>query len=358
MERTKMKNLVIILMTLTLAACASKAKQQAETEAQVQAEEAKRPRFEQGLKALDTNRFQDAAKIFDGLLVSKPGTELDLITLYNSGAAYEGMGDCARAAERFREVVRSSAGKYKRIEAQAFYHLSFMYECLGQDNKSIAALLDARKRASDLSFAVAYAEIPARLAAGYARIGNRVKALEYFALADKGLKKIVAAEEGHRQHQILAQSLFYMGQLNPAQRRAEGNPIAFLQGLSLQQPYLLQSVEMNSQPWSQRSAEDLETAYDNIFKFKIDDGAQRREFYTRAVQVCNELIRIRSPKTDKAVDDIYARVDNTLSKLNSEMAKVAETNRLTPEAQKRDSLKKQGRLVDPAPPKKPLRKKR
>lgn len=353
-----MKRLTVVLITVTLAACASKAKLQAEADARVQAEEVKRPRFEQGLKALDTNRFQDAAKIFDGLLVAKPGTELDLVTLYNSGAAYEGMGDCARAAQRFREVVRSSAGKFKRVEAQAFYHLSFMYECLGQDNKSIAALLDARKRSAELSFAVANAEIPARLAAGYARIGNRAKALEYFALADKGLKKIVAVEEGHRQHQILAQSLFYMGQLNPAQRRAEGNPIAFLQGLSLQQPYLLQSVEMNSQPWSQRAAEDLETAYDNIFKFKIEDGAKRREFYTRAIQVCNELIRIRSPKTDKAVEDLYVRVENTLSKLNSEMAKVAETNRLTPEAKKRDSLKKKGRLVDPALKKKPLPKKR
>jgi tetratricopeptide (TPR) repeat protein len=268
------------------------------------------------------------------------------------------MGDCARAAQRFREVVRSSAGKYKHVEAQAFYHLSFMYECLGQDNKSIAALLDARKRGSDLSFSVAHAEIPARLAAAYARIGNRAKALEYFALADKGLKKIVAAEEGHRQHQILAQSLFYMGQLNPAQRRAEGNPTAFLQALSLQQPYLLQSVEMNSQPWSQRAAEDIESAYDNIFKFKIENDGERREFYTRAIQVCNELIRIRSPKKDKAIDDIYARVDDTLSKLNSEMAKVAERNRLTPEAQKRGGLKRQGRLVDPGPKKKPLPKKR
>lgn len=353
-----MRITVAIFLTLIFNLGCSSAKKAKEADAQLMAEEAKRPRFELGVKALDNSRFGDAAKIFDGLLVSKPGTELDLITLYNSGAAYEGMGDCPRAAERFREVVRSSAGKFKRIEAQAFYRLSFMYECMGQDNKSITALLDAKKRSADLSFAVANAEIPARLAAGYARIGNRAKALEYFALADKGLKKIIAQEEGRRQHEILAQSLFYMGQLNPAQRRAEGDPVSFLQGLSLQQPYLLQSVEMNSSPWSGRAHDDLTLAYENIFKFKIDDEQSRRDFYTRAIQVCNELIRIRSPKSDPAIDQVYARVDSTLSRLNSEMAKVAETNRLTPEAQKRDSLKRQGRLVDPEPAKKPLPKKR
>lgn len=351
-----MKTRTLLLALVFVSACSSAKK--AEEDKQEMAEEMKRPRFEQGLKALDNNRFADAAKVFDGLLVSKPGTELDLITLYNSGAAYEGMGDCPKAAERLREVVRSSAGKFKRIEAQAFYRLSFMYECMGQDNKSIAALLDAKKRSSDLSFAVANAEIPARLAAGYARIGNRQKALEYFALADKGLKKIIAQEEGRRQHEILAQSLFYMGQLNPAQRKGEGDPIGFLQGLSLQQPYLLQSVEMNSTPWSTKAHDDLTTAYDNIFKFKIEDEKTRRDFYTRAIQTCNELIRIRSPKADPAIDQVYAKVDRTLSQLNSEMAKVAESNRLTPEAQKRDSLKRQGRLVDPEPAKKPLPKKR
>lgn len=353
-----MKTIALAISLLAIAACSSSQKKAELAEKQEMAEESKRPRFEQGLKALDNNRFADAAKIFDGLLVSKPGTELDLITVYNSGAAYEGMGDCPKAAERFREVVRSSAGKFKRIEAQAFYRLSFMYECMGQDNKSIAALIDAKKRSADLSFAVANAEIPARLAAGYARIGNRAKALEYFALADKGLKKIIAQEEGRRQHEILAQSLYYMGQLNPAQRRADGDPVAFLQGLSLQQPYLLQSVEMNSSPWSARAHDDINTAYDNIFKFKIEDEKIRREFYTRAIQVCNELIRIRSPKTDPVIDQVYARVDTTLSKLNSEMAKVAETNRLTPEAERRDGLKRQGRLVDPEPAKKPLPKKR
>lgn len=316
-------------------------------------EEAKRPKFEQGMKALDSNRFQDAARIFDQLLVSKPGTELDLITLYNSGAAYEGMGDCPRGAERFREVVRSSAGKFMRIESQALYRLSYMYECMGEDNKSITALLDARKRGRDLPFAVLNAEIPARLAAGYARIGNRAKALEYFAIAGKGLKKLVAQEEGKRQHTLLAQSLFFMGQLNPAQRRAEGDPITFLQGLSLQQPYLLQAVELAAQPWSQKAAEDLEAAYGNIWKYKIQDDKARREFFIRGIQVANELKRIRSPKSDPAVEQIYARVESTLSRFQTELAKVPESNRLTSEAESREGLKRQGRLIDPPPEAKP-----
>ncbi len=345
-----------VILLFVLAACASKPKMDDDV-LTPDPQAAKLPKFEQGLKALDQEHFKEAAAIFDKLLVSKPATELDLITLFNSGSAYEGLGDCKKASERYREVVRSSAGKYSNIEAQSFYRLSFMYECLGQDNKSVIALLDAKKRGSSLPYATLYAEIPARLAAGYARIGNRTKALEYFKLASQGLKKMVAEEQGHRQQQILAQSLFIMGQLNPAQRRAENDAISFLKGLSMQQPYLLQAVELNQQPWSQKAADDLETAYANIWKYKFSSEGARREFYIRGIQAANELNRIRLPKPDPAVDLIFKHVEEATSRLQTELAKIAETNRLTPEAEKREGLKRQGRLVDPKPPKRPLSKK-
>jgi tetratricopeptide (TPR) repeat protein len=334
-----------LLFIFALVACASKSKQ--EDPLKLNEEELKRPKFEQGMKALDASRFQEAADIFDRLLVAKPGSELDLITLFNSAAAYEGLGNCAKSSERYREVIRSSAGKFDRIEAEAFYRLSFMYECLGQDNKAIAALLDARKRSRALPYATANAEIPARLAAGYARIGNRAKAVEYFGIASKGLKKIVTQESGKKQQAVLAQSLFFMGQLNPAQRRGEGDPMTFINGLSLQQPYLLQSIELNQSPWSQKSAEDLEAAYENIWKYKFADQEQQRKFYIRALQTANELKSIRLPKADPLTDAVFRRVEDISSKLQNDLTKVAETNRLTPEAESREGLKRQGRLVDP-----------
>ena len=62
--------------------------------------------FDRGLKALDSEQYGQAAEIFDRLLVQKPATEFDLVTLYNSAAAYQGLGECNKAADRYRQVKR------------------------------------------------------------------------------------------------------------------------------------------------------------------------------------------------------------------------------------------------------------
>jgi tetratricopeptide (TPR) repeat protein len=307
--------------------------------------------FDRGLKALEGERYKEAADIFDRLLVQKPASELDLVTLYNSGAAYEGMGDCPKAATRYRELVRSFPGKFPRIEGQALFRLSLMYECMGQDKKAITALIDAKKRGLGLPAETLKAEIPARLAAAYARLGNRERALAYFKQASQGLKSVIASGGGRVERDLLGRTLFLMGQLNPAQRRADGDPGTFMQSLSMQQPYLLQAMELGHPTWSRRAAEDLNLAYDNFWKFKFEDSEKQRDFLVRGLQVVNELRKIRAPKSSEIVDDVYAHLDRTEKRLQAELAKVAETTKLTPEAERRQGLKRRGRLIDvPQPP--------
>lgn len=346
------KHLLSLAMIAALSACSSTSEKPAEPEVPPDL-----PVFEQGVRALDQQRYEDAAKIFDKLLVAKPASEHDLVIIFNSGAAYEGMGNCAKASERYRQVSRASAGKYAAIESQSFYRLSLMYECLGQDVKLITALLDARKRGRGLPPETLNAEIPARLAAAYARMGNKQKALDYFGIASKGLKKVIADKTGKRQTDALGQTLYLMGQLSSVQRRAEGDPVAFLQGLSMQQPYLLQAVETHHPVWSKRAAEDLETAYDNIWKYQPPEGEKQREFFVRSLQTIAELKRIRMPKDDPPVDAIFEKVDKTEARLRLEMSRYAENNKLTPEAEKREGLKREGRLIDPPKPAKPPVKK-
>jgi len=336
-----MKTLLALLMVCVAAGCASKKK------IDLSGEGEETPAFDQGLKALEREDYQQASKIFDELLIAKPASEKDLVITYNSGAAHEGLGHCAKAAERYREVVRSSAGKFKEIEGMALFRMSLMYECLGQDTKAITALLDARKRGKELSFETRNAEIPARLAAAYARINNKQKAIEYFAQASEGLKKIVGQTSNHKQKELLARTLFLMGQLNSSQRAAEVPPASYMQSVSMQQPYLLQAAELDHKTWSKRAGEDLITAYDNIWRFKIEDPAQRREFYTRGLQAVQELKKIRLPNANAAVNSIYAQVEKTEVLLHTELAKVAEVNKLTPAAEAREGLKRTGRVVDP-----------
>src|SRR5665213_4402945 len=137
----------LILTLLLVSACVTKPKKSSEIPDQDSPHQAE---FDRGVQALDGERYQEAASIFDSLLLEKPGTELDLVTLFNSGIAYEGLAQCKTAADRYRKVVRSSAGSFKRIEAEALFRLSLAYECLGQDAKTVTALLDAKRRGKDL----------------------------------------------------------------------------------------------------------------------------------------------------------------------------------------------------------------
>lgn len=313
--------------------------------------------FQQGLKALEQEDYVEAARIFDQLLVQEPATELDLVTLYNSGAAHEGLGDCRKAADRYHQAVRSSANRFRRLEAMAFFRLSLMYECLGEDSKTITALLDARKRGSELSAETIQAEIPARLAAAYARIGNRDKAIEWFGRASTGLKTIVAKNPGRTKRDILGRTLFLMGQLNARQKRAEVDPKSYLQSLIMQQPYLLQAAELEHPSWSKKAADDLKMGYENIWKFKLEPE-DRREFYIQGLQAAAELRKIRMPESGPVVNSIFARVDVVANKLKKELAKVEPTTPLTPEAKAREGLKRQGRLANPNPPSKPRSRKK
>ena len=135
------------------------------------------------------------------------------------------------------------------------------------------------------------------------------------------------------------------------------DPVIFLQGLSMQQPYLLQAAEIGHPNWSKRASDDLILAYDNIWKYKLPPG-KHNSFFTSALQTIRELKGIRLPgREDPTTDVIFAKVDQAESRLQSELAKVGETNRLTPDAQKREGLKREGRVVTPVRPQ-PQKKKR
>lgn len=135
--------------------------------------------FERANTFLDAEDYKSAVKYFKKLLGQYPSSNFELLALYNLGTAYEALNLCGSAVNRYRRILRTSSGKFPRLEAKAMFRLSYAYECLGRDDKVVASLLDLRKRASQLEEAEAVAELPARLAAAYSRLGNDVSAKKF-----------------------------------------------------------------------------------------------------------------------------------------------------------------------------------
>lgn len=343
---------MFLLSLLATAACSSKP---TSTNRSTTPSDAAQARMEEGMKAMQHGDYSGAAAIFDRMLMQKPASEFDLIVVYNAGVAHESMGECKRATEYYRKAITGAvAMKLPRVEAESFYRLSLAYECLGDDQKTIVSLLDTKKRARNLTPGIGDAELPARLAAAYSRIGQRDKALQYFREAGDGLKTALtqAGTTSRIQQQFAAKTLYAMGSLTQMQKGLNGDAKSFLRALSIQQPYLLQSAELNVPPESRQAADELIFAYENLMKMRPADPVGARQFLQIALQDIAEIKKIRLPNKGPLVDEIYDKIDAQESRIRQQLVSVSDTTPLTQEALSREGLKRQGRAVSPKAPNK------
>ena len=95
-----------------------------------------------------------------------------------------GLSKWSESVPIFLDVYLKTKQDHPQIAALAMYYLSFSYEALGDDVKTITALLDAKKLSRYLPVEVSQAEIPARLAMLYGKFGRNKEAADYLNEAE------------------------------------------------------------------------------------------------------------------------------------------------------------------------------
>jgi tetratricopeptide (TPR) repeat protein len=323
--------------------------------------------FERGIKMLDQERYAEAEKIFNKILVQSPASEFDFIILFNLGSAREGRKDCAGAADTYKKIARASLGRFPRIETQSLLRLSYTYECLGQDEKAIVALLDVRRRAKFLHEDTVKAELPARLAAAYARSGNRPEAEKYFREALNGIKFLqVKYKESKKLADTLAESLYFMGRSNVSESEFLRQPISQVRGLGLTQLYLLQSAELGSARWSRRAVDDIISHYELVWKYMdklspIDDSdkaigehqlkALKGNILVESLRSVRALRAQRIPRRDESllVKNLFEELTKQEARITSALSDIGVSNDLTPQSSARQGLKREGRVRSKQP---------
>ena len=349
---------LLAVAPLAISGCGSKSKQaEAMNEPPVIDPELE-AKFNSGIAALGAEEYKKAAQIFDSILVENPASEFDLIALFNSGAAYEGMQECKAGGRRYRQAAQTSAGRYPRIEAQAIFRLSYVYECLGLTEKVIASLSDAQRRKVYLPEEITHAEIPARLASAYAQLGQLDMAKKYFAKAEEGIKYLRRSNADRNDLiALLARTYYFMGRVQ-ARQEGEVDPEAFFQSLRFQQTHLIKAVELSSNPWSRKAGDAILAAYRDMWE-QMDAGRGRRAKATYqekrsfilawvegALQAIKELQTLRFPGTNEGAEAkrMFTQLQEEQRRIDEFISEFAVSNPLTDEAQQRQGIKREGKV--------------
>jgi tetratricopeptide (TPR) repeat protein len=203
--------------------------------------------------------FVGAASGFEKFLRDQPSTNWTLAAQFNWGRALEGQNLYSDAAKKYQETAEK-ARKVPKLQGLAFLRLAVVLEALGEDDRSLAALKDAERRADKMAPEIAQTELPARLAGAYARAKNFSEAEKYFLAADRQLARLRAQVPAGERPEWLPRILYAMGHRAPgpvAWDRFESNLIP----LERSQLYLLQSAEYGIEPWATQAADELIGAY-------------------------------------------------------------------------------------------------
>lgn len=321
--------------------------------------------FEAANRLLDNKQYEEAAKAFDRMRVDNPTSQLDFFVIFNAGIAYQSLNDCATAAERYRQVIRV-AKKSPRTQAMARVRLSDTLICLGDDKKAMVTLIEAYRDRKNLPPEIGEAEVPARLAAAYARDGNASMAQRYFKAAEAGLAQVRNSKRMPKeQRETMAKTLFLMGNMNQINPATVSSEDYFTTVKSLQK-YLFRAVELNVPEWSTQASQQITEAYDKVWHYldavqppeSDDQGFARRQAKAQKVSVAKSALaalrelykeRVPDPQEPPTVKALLSDLRKQEAKIEGFMAMHVVGSEKTLEAEKFESVKREGRVKNPDP---------
>ncbi len=321
--------------------------------------------FDEGLQLFRDEKYEESLEAFDRHIVKYPSSKYDQSAQYHAGLSLENLRRWSDAVERYRKIVAAVANKSDSMAVQALYRLGFCYEALKRDNETIGTLLDVLSRRQYLSKEIGEAEVPARLAGAYARVGNHHQADLFYERAEVGLKRLRATWGLKEKPEWLSKTLYHMGYMSLrviSEKEFEED----LKPLARSQRFLLMAVEIGHDEWAPKALKELELIYENIWnvieKLPVPEGEedvvlQNRERQERqwemsylVLDLMRDLELYKLPPG--ASENRYSgELKSFLVSKRSQMESLVHAqpigSGLTPEAQRREGFLGRKRVIDP-----------
>jgi tetratricopeptide (TPR) repeat protein len=272
--------------------------------------------YREAFDLLEKREYARAEELFQKMLRLNPTSNWTLAAQFNLARALEGLGRNSDALTVYRSVAQNSS-RAQRLQGLALLRTGILFETLGEDDKSLAAFKDAERRSRFLPLEVAQTELPARLAAAYARERNFAEAERYYRLAESQLARLRAKIPAGDQPEWIPRILYSMGHRSIEEvtwERFESSLVP----LERSQIYLLQAAEVGISPWAQQAAEELIGNY-TVLRKSIDAvpvpaaseiviaaREQQKERWRRLIRLSDALESLKSLFVTEIVKSVHA----------------------------------------------------
>lgn len=295
-------------------------------------------------------QFAEAQKLFKDFQGRYPQSMYFQASRLGEAQALQGQGKWVEAVNIERDVFLKTKNLQPDIAALAQYRMSFAYEALGDDQKTVASLLDAKSLGSALPKAVVWAEVPARLASVYSRLGREKEAIQYLNEAEKGIAKLREEQSvTSLRKDWLAKTYVQMGTASTNQLSVD-NFESFVNGQKLVQVYLLKAMELDDPVWSPQALKQLKATYQDLY-VQVEAVRENRSQLAHLGGSLVELIdraELYRPLTGQPQNSYQIEFFTLLANMKAKTEKLLyqgqESMGLTEESQKLNSIKRAGRV--------------
>lgn len=305
------------------------------------------------------SKHVQAEESMRALLRSHPTNSWYRAAQYQLGISLEGQEKYRDALFEYRQLGEQSS-QVPELAALALFRSSFCWEALGEEFHVVASLRDAWRKRSHLPPEVSEAELPARLAGAYSRVGQSAEADRYFKLAEDGLVRI-QARAGGQVPDWLGRTLYSMGRLSLESLSWEEFG-TMIKPIPRAQAYLARAVVLQQAPYSERARAEVEKIYQKILivltgSSKVNEMSnlseqreQQELLWSHTAQIFELVRQLRSHLVlaQKSPDELHAFLDDVEAKLAVILSERPVGEGLTPEAKTR-WLKRKWRTINPEP---------
>lgn len=307
-----------------------------------------RAEVENAFQLLKQKEYKLSAEAFENFRNMRQTSPLWMKAQLGLADSYHQLGRSDEALKSLRVIRDSSLKRNPAIAALASYQMSFIFEDLGQFDRTLAALSEAENQGRSLDPRIFKVEIPARKSIAFAKLGQTKESQAHMASALRGIDQ-VRTQQKNLSANWEAQAMLAMGRVS-TQSQAGDNWENRIQVLNLVYPILYRVMLMSKEPESSQARQILYDQYQSLFNliYKLDQElTQTRQKAVELEIFLQRAALYRGESNVSGLTELYKLEDDIRKKLSQLVFSGENDMPLTSDSLQR-SIKLEGyRLVDP-----------